>query len=90
MSTVTRLLLGGRADRVAGVSYADAAGVEHKVAASVVVLAAYSVQTPRLLLASATDRFPAGLANRSGAVGRGMMAHISGDVLGLFPGETAP
>lgn len=90
MSTVTRILPGGRGDRVSGVLYADAAGEEHRVDASVVVLAASSVQIPRLLLASATDRFPAGLANRSGAVGRGMMAHVSGDALGLFPGETAP
>ncbi len=89
-SVVTRLLLGGRADRVSGVAYAAAAGEEQRVEASVVVLAAYAVQTPRLLLASATDRFPNGLANRSGTVGRYMMAHISGDALGLFPDETEP
>ncbi len=92
--TATRVLLrdggGGRADRVAGVLYADATGEEHRVLASGVVLAAFSVQTPRLLLASATDRFPDGLANRSGAVGRYMMAHVSGDALGLFSSETEP
>ena len=90
MSVVTRVLLADRAARVAGVAYVDPAGDEHRVAASVVVLAAYAVQTPRLLLASATDRFPDGLANGSGAVGRYMMAHVSGDALGLFPCETEP
>ncbi len=30
----------------------------------------YAVETPRLLLASATDRYPDGLANGSGLVGR--------------------
>jgi choline dehydrogenase-like flavoprotein len=92
MSTVTRILptRGKRPDRVSGVAYVNAAGEERRVTASVVVLAAFSVQTPRLLLASATDRFPDGLANSSGVVGRYMMAHISGDALGLFPGETAP
>jgi choline dehydrogenase-like flavoprotein len=56
----------------------------------VVVIAAYSVQTPRLLLASSEDRFPDGLANSSGAVGRFMMAQVSGNALGLFPLETDP
>ena len=89
-STATRIVPGTRGNRIGGVIHADPSGREHRVEASVVVLAASSVQTPRLLLASATDRFPDGLANRSGAVGRGMMAHISGDALGLLPGETEP
>jgi choline dehydrogenase-like flavoprotein len=38
-----------------------------------VVVAGYAVETPRLLLASATDRFPDGLANNSGLVGKNLM-----------------
>ncbi len=89
-STATRIVLGAHADRIAGVTYADASGEEHRIEAAVIVLATSSVQTPRLLLASATDRFPGGIANRSGTVGRGMTAHVSGDALGLFPDETEP
>ena len=39
-----------------------------------VVVAGYAIETPRLLLASATNRFPDGLANRSGLVGKNLMS----------------
>jgi len=39
-----------------------------------VVVAGYAIETPRLLLASATDRFPQGLANRSGLLGKNLMS----------------
>ncbi len=42
--------------------------------ARAVVVAGYAVETPRLLLNSANDRFPDGLANRSGLVGRNLMS----------------
>ena len=45
--------------------------------ASVVVLAAWSAQNPRLLLNSATDKHPKGLANSNGLVGKYMMTHFS-------------
>jgi len=38
-----------------------------------VVVAGYAVETPRLLLASASQRFPDGLANSSGLVGKNLM-----------------
>lgn len=50
-----------------------------------VVVAGYSVETPRLLLNSANDQFPDGLANRSGLVGRGLMTHANHAVWGTFP-----
>jgi choline dehydrogenase-like flavoprotein len=39
------------------------------------VLAANGIESPRLLLASATDSFPHGIANRSDQVGRNFMDH---------------
>ena len=45
--------------------------------ASVVVLAAWAAQNPRLLLNSATDKHPKGLANANGLVGKYMMTHFS-------------
>jgi choline dehydrogenase-like flavoprotein len=39
------------------------------------VLAAHAIETPRLLLMSATDQLPHGVANSSGQVGRNLMDH---------------
>jgi choline dehydrogenase-like flavoprotein len=58
-----------------GAIYHDADGKECFQPAEVVVLACNGVGTPRLLLNSASARFPAGLANSSGLVGRNLMLH---------------
>jgi choline dehydrogenase-like flavoprotein len=58
-----------------GVIYYDAKGVERLQPAHVVILAANGIGTPRLLLNSASSRFPAGLANSSGLVGKNLMLH---------------
>ena len=58
-----------------GVIYYDPNGVERFQPAEVVVLAANGIGTPRLLLNSASTRFPTGLANSSGLVGRNLMLH---------------
>ena len=47
-------------------------------------MACNGVGTPRLLLNSTSARFPNGLANRSGLVGRNLMLHPWGAVAGLF------
>jgi choline dehydrogenase-like flavoprotein len=43
----------------------------------VFILAANALFTPALLQRSANDRFPDGLANRSGLLGRHLMVHVS-------------
>ena len=48
-------------------------------------LTAGAVQTAALLLRSATDAFPTGLANRSDQVGRNFMNHNTSAVLALHP-----
>ena len=58
-----------------GVVYYDADGVEQFQPAEVVILACNGIGTPRLLLNSANARFPHGLANTSGLVGRNLMFH---------------
>jgi choline dehydrogenase-like flavoprotein len=67
-----------------GVIYFDAQGVERRQPAEVVVLACNGVGTPRLLLNSRSRQFPDGLANRSGLVGRNLMFHPYGMVVGFF------
>jgi len=68
-----------------GVIYVDAEGVERRQKAEIVVLACNGVGTPRLLLNSRSDRFPDGLANRSGLVGKNLMFHPYAMVTGVFP-----
>lgn len=59
------------ADNMAtGVEYFDGDGVKRFQPASIVILACNGVGTPRLLLNSASERFPNGLANSSGLVGK--------------------
>jgi choline dehydrogenase-like flavoprotein len=52
-----------------------------------VVVAGYAIETPRLLLNSASARFPDGLANSSGLVGRNLMAQSNQAVWGLLDEE---
>lgn len=59
-------------------------GKEHYQAASVVLIGANGVGTPRLLLMSASGRAPTGLANSSGLVGRRYMTHPFGTSVGIF------
>ncbi|MBL8661046.1 MAG: GMC family oxidoreductase [Rhodospirillales bacterium] len=52
-----------------------------------VVVSGYSIETPRLLLNSASPQHPDGLANSSGAVGRYLMVHSNHAVWGEFDEE---
>lgn len=52
-----------------------------------VIVAGYAIETPRLLLASATDRYPDGLANSSGLVGRYLMTQSNQAAFGRMRDE---
>ncbi len=67
-----------------GAVYIDAEGNEVHQPAEIVIVACNGVGTPRLLLNSRSDRFPDGLANSSGLVGRNLMFHPYAMVTGLF------
>jgi len=69
---------------VTGATWVDREGSEHLQAADVTIVAANGIGTPRLLLLSACNQFPDGLANSSGLVGRRLMMHPFGVVVGLF------
>jgi choline dehydrogenase-like flavoprotein len=67
-----------------GVSYIDTAtGRENHVRARIVVLAASACESARLLLNSKSTRFPQGLANSSGVVGR-YLTDTTGTAVGGF------
>jgi choline dehydrogenase-like flavoprotein len=63
----------------------DRDGTTCRVNASVVVVACGAVNSAALLLRSASDRHPAGLANSSGLVGRRYMAHLATMMEGFHP-----
>ncbi len=70
--------------RATGVVYVGPDGGEHRQRANVVIVAANAVGTPWLLLSSASSSHPEGLANSSGLVGRRLMVHPFGAVVGVF------
>src|SRR5207244_3991664 len=86
------LLTGARVKRlvvgpdglVTGALYVDRDGNEHMQQAAVTILACNGIGTPRLLLLSATNAQPNGLGNSSGLVGKRLMMHPFGTVVGLF------
>ena len=70
-----------------GVVYYDVDGIEQFQPAEVVIIACNGVGTPRILLNSVSGRFPNGLANSSGQVGRNLMFHPYAAVWGYFDKE---
>jgi choline dehydrogenase-like flavoprotein len=70
--------------KVTGVLYADKDGNQHLQKARVVSIAGNSIESPRLLLNSASSMFPDGLANSSGQVGRNYMRHMTASVYAAF------
>ncbi len=59
--------------KVTGVVYADKDGAIQRQKARIVCVAGNSIESPRLLLNSASAKYPDGLANSSGQVGRNYM-----------------
>jgi len=70
--------------KVTGVLYADKDGNQHRQKARVVAVAGNSIESPRILLNSASSKYPDGLANSSGQVGKNYMRHMTGSVYALF------
>ena len=69
-----------------GVSYIDKrTGQDQHVRARVVVLAASGCETARILLNSTSSRFPQGLANGSGTVGKYLTDTTGTDLAGYIP-----
>jgi len=72
------------AGKVTGVLYADKDGNQQVQKARLVAVAGNSIESPRLLLNSASSKFPDGMANSSGQVGRNYMRHTTGSVYAYF------
>ena len=72
------------AGKVTGVVYFDKDGKEQRQKARIVAVAGNSIETPRLLLLSASNMFKNGLANSSDQVGRNYMRHMTGSIYAMF------
>jgi choline dehydrogenase-like flavoprotein len=70
--------------KVTGVVYFDKDKKEQRQKARVVCVAGNSIETPRLLLMSTSGKFPDGLANSSGQVGRNYQRHTTGSMYATF------
>ena len=66
--------------RVTGVSYYGPDGSDNTIEAELVILTPFIYDNTRLLLLSKTEKFPNGLANSSGHLGKHVMAHMMANV----------
>ncbi len=74
------------AGKATGVVYFDkSTGQEHAVQGRVVVLAASSAESVRIMLNSKSARFPRGLGNSSGLVGKYIMDTVGASLSGQIP-----
>jgi len=79
-----RLITDGRGRRIEAIEV-DREGRPTRVEAPLFIVSCGAINSAALLLRSATDRHPAGLANSSGLVGRRYMAHLATMMQGFHP-----
>jgi choline dehydrogenase-like flavoprotein len=84
-SMVTRILV-GKDGCVEGVEFVHD-GKTYEQKAKLVIVSTFVIETPRLLLNSACGKYPDGLANSSGLVGKYIMPHSGHDVYAKFDQE---
>ncbi|MCE2941213.1 MAG: GMC family oxidoreductase [Gemmatimonadota bacterium] len=83
---MVREVLTGTDGKATGVVYVHAkTGVEERVKARVVVLAASACESARILMNSRSSRWPQGLANSSGTLGKYLTDTTGTDVGGFIP-----
>jgi choline dehydrogenase-like flavoprotein len=74
------------AGRANGVTFVDTqSGIDEHITAHVVILAASALESTRILMNSKSARFPDGLANTSGVLGRYLTDTTGTDVAGFIP-----
>jgi choline dehydrogenase-like flavoprotein len=88
-SYVRRIVTNGRGDLVTGIEV-EHDGACELIRCSSLVVSCGAVNSAALLLRSATNEHPDGLANKSGAVGRHYMAHNNSAMLWVDPVRRNP
>jgi choline dehydrogenase-like flavoprotein len=85
LNSPVRKILVDKEGLVSGVSVIDrATGREEEIHARIVVVCCAAVESPRLLLNSACDKYPNGLANSNDLVGRYLGGHITAGAIGYL------
>jgi len=79
-----------REGRATGCVYLDAEGTEHEIRARAVCVCCSAIESARLLLLSKSPRFPDGLANGNGRVGRHLQFHSVTMGIGDLPRDRRP
>ena len=87
-SMAVRIEIDDATGHARGVSYVhEQDGVERLQRARLIAVCGYSIESPRLLLNSASRRFPHGLCNNEDQVGRYVMVQGATQTAGRFPDE---
>ena len=71
-------------NQATGVIYSDKKNKKKFLKASIILMAANGIGTPRILLNSSNKKYPNGLANSSGQMGKNLMLHPLGYIEGHF------
>jgi len=71
-------------NKATGVIYIDKNNKKKFLESSIILLASNGIGTPRILFNSSNKKFPNGLANSSGQLGKNLMLHPLGYVEGYF------
>ncbi|MEJ7617797.1 MAG: GMC family oxidoreductase [Pyrinomonadaceae bacterium] len=78
-ATVSEILVDKNTGKAHGAAFVDTQnGTHHEAKAKVVVLAASTLESTRLLLLSKSEIYPAGIGNASGHVGHNFCEHLMG------------
>lgn len=80
-------ILSDDSGRITGVIYRDGDGNELKQPAGFVILGGYLYENVRLLLLSTSSKFPNGLSNNAGQVGKYYISQALAGAGGLFEGQ---
>jgi len=83
-ATARKLVTDSSGQKVEAVEI-DRSGVVERVSAPLVIVSCGAVNSAALLLRSASDKHPNGLANSSGLVGKRYMAHLATMMQGFHP-----
>jgi choline dehydrogenase-like flavoprotein len=87
-NTVARRLLTDDSGKKVEAVEIERGGTIEKVSAPLVIVSCGAVNSAALLLRSATDKHPGGLANSSGLIGKRYMAHLATMMQGFHPFRT--
>ena len=86
LNTIVREITTHADGRAQAISYIDRYTLaEGEARARIIVVCASAIETARILLNSRSGRFPQGLANSSGEVGRNLVENITASASGYLP-----